>query len=145
MKLKAFILFILLPFHLLMAQTTFGWGSIDVRYSRSEVPTTSKKCSLLRAWRGERVSAQAVLATSTDLNEVSFTVSNLKCGKKQGSTAEGKVNIIPASAVKTYFVREVMAEPFYNKKDSMMCADRLEPAAQILWYHHPSGHKHRRR
>ncbi|MBQ7461598.1 MAG: DUF4091 domain-containing protein [Bacteroidaceae bacterium] len=101
-----------------MAQTTFGWGNIDVRYSRSEVPATTKKSPLLRAWRGERVSAQAVLATTEGLENVSITVSDLKCGK----------NIIPASAVKKYFVREVMAEPFYNKKDSMMCADRLEPA-----------------
>lgn len=31
---------------LLSAQTSFGWGSIDVRYSRSEVPTTTKKCPL---------------------------------------------------------------------------------------------------
>ena len=126
MKRKHFILFLLFTtfsmvngqWSMILAQTTFGWGSIDVRYSRTEAPATTKKPPLLRAWRGERVSAQAVLATSTDLNEVSFIVSDLKCGK----------NVIPASAIKMYFVREVMAEPFYNKKDSMMCADRLEPA-----------------
>ena len=120
-KLRLFILFSLLPLHVLLAQTTFGWGSIDVRYSRTEMPTTAEgkaKSPLLRAWRGERVSAQAVLSTQKDLENVSIIVSDLKCGK----------NIIPASAVKKYFVREVMAEPFYNKKDSMMCADRLEPA-----------------
>ena len=92
------------------AQVTLGWGSIDVRYSQSEVPETTKKSPLLRAWRGERVSAQAVLATSSELGEVSFTVSDLRNGK----------NIIPASAIKKYFVRYVMAEPFYNKKDSMI-------------------------
>ncbi|MCR5849182.1 MAG: DUF4091 domain-containing protein [Bacteroidaceae bacterium] len=99
------------------AQVTLGWGSIDVRYSQSEVPETTKKSPLLRAWRGERVSAQAVLATSSELGEVSFTVSDLRNGK----------NIIPASAIKKYFVRYVMAEPFYNKKDSMIVADRLDP------------------
>lgn len=99
------------------AQVTLGWGSIDVRYSQSEVPETTKKSPLLRAWRGERVSAQAVLATSSELGEVSFTVSDLRNGK----------NIIPASAIKKYFVRYVMAEPFYNKKDSMIVADRLNP------------------
>ena len=104
---------------MILAQTTFGWGSIDVRYSRSEVPATSKKSPLLRAWRGERVAAQAVLAAQEDLENVSVIVSDLKCGK----------NVIPASAIKRYFVREVMAEPFYNKKDSMMCSDRLDPAA----------------
>ena len=102
----------------LNAQVTIGWGSIDVRYSRSEVPNSSMKSPILRAWRGERVAAQAVLTTQNELGEVSCTVSDLKSGK----------NIIPASAVKKYFVREVMAEPFYNKKDSMMVSDRLEPA-----------------
>ena len=100
-----------------VAQPTFGWGSIDVRYSRSHVPTTTKDAPLLRAWRGERVSAQAVLATPKELENVSITVSDLKSGK----------NIIPASTVKKYFVRYVLAEPFYNKKDSMLEADRLDP------------------
>jgi hypothetical protein len=102
-------------------QPTFGWGSIDVRYSKTQVPTTTKKSPLLRAWRGERVSAQAVLATSKELKNVSFTVSDLKSGK----------NIIPASAIKKYFVRYVLAEPFYNKKDSMLCADRLDPVENL--------------
>ena len=100
-----------------VAQPTFGWGSIDVRYARSQVPTTTKDAPLLRAWRGERVSAQAVLATPKELENVSITVSDLKSGK----------NIIPASTVKKYFVRYVLAEPFYNKKDSMLEADRLDP------------------
>ena len=104
-----------------LTQPTFGWGSIDVRYSRSQVPTTTKTSPLLRAWRGERVSAQAVLATPKKIGKVSFIVSDLKSGK----------NIIPASAIKKYFVRYVMAEPFYNKKDSMIVADRLDPVETL--------------
>ena len=100
-----------------VTQPTLGWGSIDVRYSCSQVPTTTKASPLLRAWRGERISAQAVLATPKEIGKVSFIVSDLKSGK----------NIIPASAIKKYFVRYVMAEPFYNKKDSMIVADRLDP------------------
>ena len=104
------------------AQTSLGWGSIDVRYSKSEMPAqTSKKSPLLRAWRGERVSAQAVLITQNELQDVSIAVSDLKNGR----------SIIPAAAVKKYFVREVMAEPFYNKKDSMMVSDRLDPVKTV--------------
>ena len=104
------------------AQTSLGWGSIDVRYSKSEMPAqTSKKSPLLRAWRGERVSAQAVLTTQNELQDVSIAVSDLKNGR----------SIIPAAAVKKYFVREVMAEPFYNKKDSMMASDRLDPVKTV--------------
>ena len=118
-KLKLFILFTFLPFHLLLAQPTLGWGSIDVRYSRSDVPETTKKSPLLRAWRGERVSAQAVLATTEGLENVSITVSDLKCGK----------NIIPADAVRKYFVRDVLSQISFSKNDSMLYADRLDPVA----------------
>ena len=104
-----------------MAQPTFGWGSIDVRYSRSEVPVTTKKSPLLRAWRGERVAAQAVLSTPKELGEVSITVSDLKSGK----------NIIPADAVKKYFVQDVLSQISFSKKDSMLYADRLDPAETL--------------
>lgn len=101
------------------AQTTLGWGSIDVRYSQTEVPETSQKSPLLRAWRGERVAAQAVLTTQEELKNIDFTVSDLKSGR----------HIIPASAVKKYFVRYVITSTFKNKRDSILVADRLEPAA----------------
>jgi hypothetical protein len=103
------------------AQATLGWGSIDVRYSQTEVPEMSKKSPLLRAWRGERVSAQAVLATSKELKRVSFTVSDLKSGR----------NIIPASAIKKYFVRYVIADAFNSRKDSCLYADRLDPVEAL--------------
>ena len=104
-----------------LAQPTLGWGSIDVRYSRSQVPETTKTSPLLRAWRGERVSVQAVLATPRELQNVSFTVSDLKSGR----------NIIPASAVKKYFVRYVLTDIFKNRKDSFLLADRLDPVETL--------------
>ena len=104
-----------------LTQPLLGWGSTDVRYSRSQVPQTSKSSPLLRAWRGERVSAQAVLATPTDLGEVSFEVSDLKCGR----------NVIPASAVKKYFVRYVMADSYKDRNDTVLVADRLDPVGSL--------------
>ncbi len=104
-----------------LAQPTLGWGSIDVRYSRSQVPETTKTSPLFRAWRGERVSAQAVLATPRELQNVSLTVSDLKSGR----------NIIPASAVKKYFVRYVLTNIFKNRKDSFLLADRLDPVETL--------------
>ena len=117
-----YILSSLLAFSVLCAgaqvnSKSFGWGSIDVRYPRSEMPQLSKKSPLLRAWRGERVSAQAVLATPVDLDDVTFEVSDLRCGK----------NVIPASAVRKYFVRYVLTETYGNRKDSFLMADRLDP------------------
>ena len=103
-----------------LALPTLGWGTTDVRYSRSQVPETTQKPPVLRAWRGERVSAQAVLATPVDLGNVTFEVSDLRCGK----------NVIPASAVKKYFVRYVLTETYGNRKDSFLMADRLDPVEQ---------------
>ena len=99
------------------AQVTFGWGSIDVRYSKTEVPETSKKSPLLRAWRGERISAQAVLFTTREQKNVSITVSDLRNSRYT----------IPASAVKKYFVRDVLTAAFNNNNDTLRIADRLDP------------------
>lgn len=118
MKRYIFLHFIALFCLCVNAQTSLGWGSIDVRYSQTEVPETTQKTPLLRAWRGERVAAQAVLTTQEELKCVDFTVSDLKSGR----------NIIPASAVKKYFVRYVITSTFKNKRDSIWVADRLEPA-----------------
>ena len=104
-----------------LARPTLGWGTTDVRYSRSQVPETSQKPPVLRAWRGERVSAQAVLATPVDLGEVSIEVSDLRCGK----------SVIPASAIKKYFVRYVLTETYGNRKDSFLMADRLDPVETL--------------
>ena len=104
-----------------LARPVLGWGTTDVRYSRSQVPETSQKPPVLRAWRGERVSAQAVLATPVDLGEVSIEVSDLRCGK----------SVIPASAIKKYFVRYVLTETYGNRKDSFLMADRLDPVETL--------------
>ena len=104
-----------------LKKITLGWGTIDQRYSRSQVPVTSTKTLTLRAWKGERVAAQAVLATPIELQNVSMTVSDLKCGK----------SVIPASNVKKYFVRYVMTDWHNDKKDSFLLADRLDPAKTL--------------
>ena len=112
---------------------TFGWGTIDERYQRNAVPALSAKLHL-SAWRGERVSAQAVLLAPRAIKSVSAKVSDLKSGK----------NIIPAAAVNKYFVCYSMADGYRNKNgkhenlrldramfDSCLVADRLSPLAEM--------------
>lgn len=112
---------------------TFGWGTIDERYQRNAVPALSAKLQL-SAWRGERVSAQAVLLAPRAIKSVSAKVSDLKSGK----------NIIPAAAVNKYFVCYSMADGYRNKNgkhenlrldramfDSCLVADRLSPLAEM--------------
>ena len=105
-----------------LSTPTLGWGSTDVRYSRSQVAETSPKSPLLRAWRGEKVSAQAVLSTPEDLEEVRLTVSDLSCGR----------SVIPASAIGKYFVRYVIADSYKDRNDTCLVADRLDPADALL-------------
>lgn len=109
-----------------------GWGSVNVRYGRNEVPTLTKKIAL-RAWRGERVSAQAVLLAPQAVDGVKFSVSDLKSGK----------HTIAAENVKKYFVRYIMTDEYKNpsggscgardktKIDSFLMADALDGAGTM--------------
>ncbi len=99
---------------------TLGWGATDLRYQRNAVPTLSKTLSLY-AWKGERVSAQAVILAPQAVKSLSFKVSDLRNGK----------NVIPATAVNKYFVRYVMSDVIGNKNDSCLVGDWLKPAGKM--------------
>ncbi|GHV47661.1 hypothetical protein FACS1894181_01580 [Bacteroidia bacterium] len=95
-----------------------NWGSTDVRYD-SVAPPAIKKTAFIseKAWKGERVNVQAVLRTETGLHEVTVSASDLKNGQA----------VIPASAVKTHFVRYVMTDEL-NKDGKGACGDRSNKA-----------------
>lgn len=96
-------------------KATLGWGSTDIRYSRSAPVAASAKAIKLNAWKGERVSAQAVLSTPVAFSSVKMSVSDLKCGK----------NIIPASAVSKFFVCYTICGAWQNN-DPVLLPERLE-------------------
>jgi len=77
-----------------------GWGSTDVHYDRQRVPAGLTARLKLRAWRGERINAQAVLATCRALPSVRLAASPLRCGK----------HVIPADCVELSFVRYVLTD-----------------------------------
>lgn len=100
------------------APVRFCWGTTDVRYKKLDVPDVKATGTLrLKAWKGERVNAQAVLWTQKDLEGVEMTVSELKNGN----------SVIPASAVRTHFVRYVMTDEL-NKGGSGGCGARENKA-----------------
>lgn len=85
----------------LKSAVTFGWGSTDVRYPKHSVPSDKRSTTVnLAAWRGERVHAQAVIATARELKGARLSVSDLRCGK----------SVIKAADVSARFVRYVMAD-----------------------------------
>jgi hypothetical protein len=95
-----------------------NWGSADIRYPNSEEPVLPKTTRFsAKAWKGERVNAQAVLWTKEDLSGVTVTADDLKCG----------TSVIPSSAVKTNFVSYVMTDEL-NKNGKGGCGDRQNKA-----------------
>lgn len=91
----------------------FGWGSIDKRYAQDESPVLNGKIQL-RAWKGERVSAQAVLETPKDVKSMSVSVSDLVSGR----------NRIAASQIKTYYVGYLWADTYKDKNGKFSCGAR---------------------
>ena len=97
----------------LAAPTQLSWASIDTRYRRLDIPKVkTQKAVSLKAWRGERVNAQAVLWTNVNLDDVQIAVTDLRSGKA----------VIPASAIRTNFVRYVMTDEL--NKDGSGCGYR---------------------
>lgn len=107
-----------------------SWGSADVRYAKAEVPaiTKTQKVETLKAWRGERLSAQAVVWTPQAMDHLTVALSPLK--NRAGAT-------INASAA---FVRYVMQDNFLTcgfrqdiaKWDSSLVADVVDHLAKSL-------------
>lgn len=93
------------------------WGNIDTQYSRNAVPAMPRKLELF-AWRGERVSAQA-LVLAPQGGKVTFTVSDLRNGK----------HAISAEAVNRYFVRYVLSDSLRNGE--YLVPDFLDPAPEF--------------
>lgn len=92
-----------------------GWGSTDVRYKKEE-PTSSKALASsihLTAWKGEKVSAQAVVSTPRALKALTLSVSDLTSGK----------HTISRDRLRTGFVRYVLTDEL-NKDGKGGCGFR---------------------
>ena len=102
----------------LKTPTQLSWGSIDVRYNKLSIPEVAKTSRWkAKAWKGERVNAQAVLWTKEDLEDATVTVSDLKNGS----------SVIPSSAITTNFVRYVMTDEL-SKDRTTGCGHRENKA-----------------
>lgn len=98
-----------------LKQPILSWGSIDERYSRSQLPSVAAAPSFY-AWKGERVQAQAVFSTNKAAL-LTYKISDLKSG----------ANIIPSDCIQAYFVHYVIGDALYSRKDSCLAADWLSP------------------
>lgn len=94
-------------------QSVIGWGSTDIRYKKEEPAKGLKSIVKLIAWKGERVSAQAVFSNAEKDMDISIEISDLK----------SKRNRIDNQYIETSFVRYVMTDEL-NKDGSGTCGYR---------------------
>lgn len=56
-----------------------SWGTIDTRYAKHRLPQLKKQqLTTLKGWRGERVNAQAVVWTGTEVKDLNFSFTDFK-------------------------------------------------------------------
>ena len=101
-----------------------AWASSDYVYPRSIVPTESNQSITLEGWQGERVSAQLLIWSSSNLNSV-------VCRLTDFNSDYGKIG---AEIASTHFVRYTIADQVDksclcgrpNGHPSMLQADMLD-------------------
>ncbi|MDR2388889.1 MAG: DUF4091 domain-containing protein [Tannerellaceae bacterium] len=98
----------------------FRWGSVDVRYPKRNLPRLPNENTTwkTKAWKGERINAQAVLWTREQLTDVQVRVGELRSGSC----------VIPSSAIRPSFLRYVMTDEL-NKDGKSACGPRPDPSA----------------
>jgi hypothetical protein len=79
-----------------------AFGSIDERYAKSSVPAVQSRAWEGSGWRGERVSAQAVVWSSQDIEQIECTFSPFR----------SEAGALDASIARARFVRYVLTDIF---------------------------------
>ena len=129
-------------------QPALSWGSTDVRYAKHSVPALKvQKTTTLEGWRGEKLHAQAVVWTATNVEKLNYSFSEFK---------NTKGDLLPADALSGGFVRYVMTDelnkdgrgacgyrPDHSIYDSLLVADPIDHllkemplkamSAQAIW------------
>ena len=92
-----------------------SWGTIDTRYAKHRLPQLKKQqLTVLKGWRGERVNAQAVVWTGTEVKDLNFSFTDFK---------DKKGNSLLDEAFKAGFIRYVMTDEL-NKDGRGACGHR---------------------
>ena len=119
-----------------------AWGTSDLRYAWHSLPNVKdlKHSETLTAWRGERVSSQAVIYTSAATDSLSPLTLQLSAFKNGRHT-------LPSEAVKAAFVRYVKTDAWATPEgrgagcgyrtnhalyDSAMVADMIDPHVESI-------------
>lgn len=119
--------------------TQAAWSTSDERHAWHSMPDTKtlKHSETLTAWRGERVSTQAIIYSAKATDSLTLQLTPFKNGR----------HTLPANAIEAAFVRYVKTDswstpdgrgagcgyrPDHTLYDSAMVADIIDPHAQAL-------------
>ena len=113
-----------------------AWGTSDVRYAWHSCPDakTLEQACTLTAWRGERVSAQALIYSAMDTDSLTLQLSPLKNGRHTLSAGASFVRFVKTDSWATPDGRGVGCghRPDHTLYDSAMVADIIDPHAAAL-------------
>ena len=113
-----------------------AWGTNNVRYAWHSCPDTKaleQNCALM-AWRGERVSAQALVYSAKDTDSLTLQLSPLKNGRHILSAEASFVRYVKTDSWATPEGRGGGCgyRPDHTLYDSAMVADIIDPHAEAL-------------
>ena len=114
-----------------------SWGTTDVRYAKHEIPSLKiQKSITLDGWRGEKLHAQAVVWTGTNIDKLNYSFTEFK--NVQG-------DVLSADAFSGGFVRYVMTDelnkdgcgacgprPDHSVYDSLLVADGIDHLLEFV-------------
>ena len=92
-----------------------SWGTIDTRYAKHRLPQLKKQqLTTLKGWRGERINAQAVVWTGTEVKDLNFSFTDFK---------DKKGNSLSDEAFKAGFIRYVMTDELNKDGRALLIKD----------------------
>ena len=113
-----------------------AWGTSDVRYAWHSCPDAKalEQACTLTAWRGERVSAQALIYSAMDTDSLTLQLSPLKNGRHTLSAGASFVRFVKTDSWATPDGRGAGCghRPDHTLYDSAMVADIIDPHAAAL-------------
>ena len=104
-----------------------AWGSTAVHYERHRIPENTNGKLKLRAWRGERVNAQAVFWTAQAAPGITLSKSELRNGK----------HVIAAENIELCFVRYVLTDSLKNNQGGLRLQTQQSRMGLPLGGRHP--------
>jgi len=105
----------------------FGWGNTEKQYDRFSVPEGLVKSNPFqyKAWKGERLNAEAVIRPDVTLTGLRLEAGNLRCGKASIPAESVSVDFLGYVWAEIFAEQYVQCQPRGHEWDSLLVADMI--------------------